>query len=489
MTALARVFPRRLVPRSGEVCEWYLVDDEAVDFQLRGYAVSRLRGFSWAFGLALLQLLLTAAAISSDRLGEHPLILMMLPLAVAAVGFGLRGALSAGLLASILTMVWWLDTGSPGGVFWLAARMVIYLVVALVLGWVVDSRARLLRKFEHHNEHSLDLLATASFDGFFRQVNPAFTRALGFSREELLERPLLEFVHPDDRESTLAAVAEQTERGCGVFEFRNRYLTNDGSYRWLEWTSCPDKRAKELIAVARDVTERIGLEELEAEHTRVLETAVRERTQELEARTVDLEEARLETLQRLALAAEYRDDQTRHHTQRVGHLAAEIARQLRLGQATIELIRCAAPLHDVGKLAVSDSVLLKPGRLTTEEYLLMQEHTTAGAKLLSGSQSDVLKLGEQIALSHHERWDGSGYPHKLCGEAIPLSGRITAVADVFDALTHERPYKIAWPIQKAVAEINRLSSRQFDPRVVEAFNALDHASLLQPLARQFALVA
>ena len=132
------------------------------------------------------------------------------------------------------------------------------------------------------------------------------------------------------------------------------------------------------------------------------------------------------------------------------------------------LIRRAAPLHDVGKIGIPDSVLLKLGKLTDEEFALVKTHTTIGARILSGSRFGLLKLAEEIARCHHERWDGSGY-EGLVGENIPLAGRIVAVADVFDALTQKRPYKAAWPITEAVAEIERQRYRQFDPTVVDAF--------------------
>ncbi|MDQ3890755.1 MAG: HD domain-containing protein, partial [Actinomycetota bacterium] len=146
------------------------------------------------------------------------------------------------------------------------------------------------------------------------------------------------------------------------------------------------------------------------------------------------------------------------------------------------LIRQAAPLHDIGKLAVSDTVLLKPGRLTSEEFEQVKRHAEAGAAILAESRSDVLRLAQQIALTHHEWWNGHGYPAGLEGEEIPLTGRIVALADVFDALTHERPYKHAWRIAEAVTEIRRLAGRQFDPAIVGAFAELDASELLRPLA-------
>ena len=343
-----------------------------------------------------------------------------------------------GLLACAVATAWWFEQGQPGGEVWLASRFATFLVIGVAVGWVIDSRTDLLRRLAHHNELTLDLIATASFDGYFTQLNPAFSRTLGFSNEELKSRPLLEFVHPDDIRATLEAIEQQTEQGKEVFQFQNRYLTKDGGFRWLEWTSRPDEQAKELVAVARDVTERKQLEATIAKHTELLERAVRERTSDLEA-------ARLETLQRLALAAEYRDDETHQHTERVGSTAASLAEQLGLTDDEVALIRLAAPLHDVGKLAVPDGILLKPGKLTTDEFRKMQAHVPAGASLLAGSSSRVLQLAAEIALTHHERWDGTGYPNKLQGEAIPISGRIVAVADVFDALTHARPYKVAGP--------------------------------------------
>jgi len=148
-------------------------------------------------------------------------------------------------------------------------------------------------------------------------------------------------------------------------------------------------------------------------------------------------------------------------------------------EAESELIRLAAPLHDVGKLGVSDSILLKPGKLTAVEFEQVKQHTVGGAHILRDSSSDILKLAEQIALNHHEWWNGKGYPHGLRGLEIPLAARIVALADVFDALTHERPYKHAWPVDEATVEIERLRGRQFDPAVVDAFDRLDPYALAE----------
>ena len=207
-------------------------------------------------------------------------------------------------------------------------------------------------------------------------------------------------------------------------------------------------------------------------HTRSLHLQLQKQNQLLDQkvreRTIELEATQLEILERLALAAEYRDDDTGEHTRRVGETAARIASTLGWSTQDVELIRRAAPLHDVGKIAISDLILLKPGRLTSEEFECMKTHTKIGAQMLSGGRFPLLQMAEQIALTHHEHWNGNGYMG-LSKEAIPIAGRIVAVADVFDALTSERPYKQAWPLDKAIKEIQHQSGRQFDPRVVNAF--------------------
>jgi putative two-component system response regulator len=194
---------------------------------------------------------------------------------------------------------------------------------------------------------------------------------------------------------------------------------------------------------------------------RTLEEKVRDRTQELW-------EANVEVANRLARAAEYRDDQTGQHIQRVADLTWRIALQLGMPEDQSGLIRLAAPLHDVGKIAIPDAILLKPGPLSKGERETMKRHTIIGGGILAHGKSEILRIAEMIAVSHHERWDGTGYPFGLRGDAIPLVGRILAVADVFDALISERPYKTAWPKERALDEIRSCSGSQFDPQVVEA---------------------
>lgn len=190
--------------------------------------------------------------------------------------------------------------------------------------------------------------------------------------------------------------------------------------------------------------------------------------QRVAERTAQLEASQREIVERLALAGEYRDDTTGDHTKRVGRLSSRIAAYLGLPQEEIDVIRLAAPLHDLGKIGIPDKILLKPGRLTPDEYKQIKTHVSIGASILSGSTSPILNLAEQVALTHHERWDGTGY-FSLQDTSIPLASRIVAVADVYDALTSTRPYKAAWNQQDAIAEITRLRGSHFDPTIVDAF--------------------
>ncbi|THF65202.1 HD domain-containing phosphohydrolase [Pseudothauera rhizosphaerae] len=186
-------------------------------------------------------------------------------------------------------------------------------------------------------------------------------------------------------------------------------------------------------------------------------------------RTEEVVATRLQIVQRLGRAAEYRDNETGQHILRMSNIAALLAGRLGWEGAEVELMLHASPMHDIGKIGIPDAVLLKPGKLDGEEWEIMKRHAVIGAELLAGDDSSLLRMAREIALGHHEKWDGSGYPGGLAGIGIPHSARIAAVADVFDALTSARPYKEAWSVERAVAHMRDQAGQHFDPDVIEAF--------------------
>jgi response regulator RpfG family c-di-GMP phosphodiesterase len=212
----------------------------------------------------------------------------------------------------------------------------------------------------------------------------------------------------------------------------------------------------------KNLVRRIML--LEKENRRLIDSGAR-----LAQAIQQAKGATLETIYRLVLAAEYKDEDTSSHIQRMSLYSAAVARAMGLPEPEVEQILYASPMHDVGKIGIPDWILLKPGKLDDGEWEIMKTHTTIGAGILENSTSDLICMAEDIALAHHERWDGRGYPYGISGSEIPLSARITSVADVFDALTSKRPYKEAFPEEKAFGIIREERGSQFDPTVVDAF--------------------
>ncbi len=209
---------------------------------------------------------------------------------------------------------------------------------------------------------------------------------------------------------------------------------------------------------------------------RLLHNKVREQNEQLEdkvrERTAQLHEAQVKLIQCLGKAAEYRDNETGMHVVRMSQASALLAKQMGLSEVECDLILMASPMHDIGKLAIPDSVLLKPGKLDGDEWQTMRSHAAMGAEILQGYDTQLLTMAAQIARTHHERWDGYGYPQGLKGEQIPLYTRIVSVCDVFDALTSERPYKPAWSVERALAHMRDNSGKHFDPEVLDSFFAI-----------------
>ncbi|HEY2768418.1 MAG TPA: HD domain-containing phosphohydrolase [Solirubrobacteraceae bacterium] len=216
-------------------------------------------------------------------------------------------------------------------------------------------------------------------------------------------------------------------------------------------------------------------------HRRVLQAQIDDRSSELRRALTELEIAQAETVRRLSMAVEFRDEDTGAHIERIGRFSTLLAEQVGLEPDRCELMSYAAPLHDVGKVAIPDAILLKPGSLTAEERAIVETHAEEGYRLLRGSSSSILDMAATIALSHHEKWDGSGYPRGLAGEEIPIEGRIVAIADVFDALTTDRVYRPAFPVERAVEMMREQRAQHFDPVLLDTF--LDVLSSSGPDAR------
>ena len=225
-----------------------------------------------------------------------------------------------------------------------------------------------------------------------------------------------------------------------------------------------------LLSVGRALEKR-RLELENRAYQQHLEEMVARRTIELRQALGKIKLASLDTIHRLARAAEYRDADTGAHIERIGRLSAAISRQLGLENGEVENMLYAAPMHDVGKIAVPDRILLKTGSLDADEWEIMKRHTTIGSEILQGSDTEFIRLAEVIALTHHEKWDGSGYPQGLAGSEIPMAGRIVAIADVFDALTSTRPYKEPFSVTASHDIVRKERGVHFDPDVVDAFFA------------------
>jgi putative two-component system response regulator len=243
-----------------------------------------------------------------------------------------------------------------------------------------------------------------------------------------------------------------------------------------------ETRLKAIKAGAKDFVHKpFIMEEMLARinnllEVRMLHNSARSEKQSLETQVVErsqeLRQYQVEIIHRLARAAEYRDNETGMHVIRISKLCERLSRGLELSDHECHLIRHASPMHDIGKIGIPDHILLKPGRLTPEEWAIMKTHSDIGALILSGSESEFLQMAEIIAGSHHERWDGRGYPKGLKGEEIPLVSRIVMVCDVFDALTSDRPYKKAWSVESTVAEMENQSGKLFDPHILHVFMTL-----------------
>jgi putative two-component system response regulator len=293
-----------------------------------------------------------------------------------------------------------------------------------------------------------DLILEQTFDLVLLDINmPLFD---GFAVLSLMQQKLTKSQRPPV--IMLTALADEASRVKALEAGASDYVTK------------PFNRIELLKRISIHL-ENWHFKQALKQENQTLEQKVAERTRALEAMKLDM-------IYRLGRAAEYRDNETGNHVKRVSLIAQAVAEELGMDATFCSLIRVASPMHDIGKIGVSDTILLKPGKLTDEEYVLMQNHVKIGAEILANGDSPLLQMAYEIALTHHEKYNGKGYPNGLIGQAIPLSGRIVAIADVFDALTSERPYKNAWSTEEALALIQREKGQHFDPQLVDVFTAV-----------------
>jgi putative two-component system response regulator len=334
---------------------------------------------------------------------------------------------------------------------------------------IVDDEAHirtLLRRFLERDGHECALatsadeawamLQTAPFELVLSDVNMPGTSGLELApriAEAYPDTPVVMVTGVDDPEVATRAVEA-------------------GAYGYIIKPFVPN----EIIIGVAGALRRRELEISNRRHQHELEALVAERTAEVHSTLAQLQEAnellkavQEEIIQRLSIASEYRDEETGAHIHRISHYTKLLTVRIGQDEGYVERIRLASPLHDVGKIATPDAILRKPGKHTPEEWEIMKGHSEAGYRILAGSGFPVLDMAAEIAISHHEKWDGTGYPHGLKGEKIPLCGRLTAVADVFDALSTERVYKPAFSIEKSVGIIRDGRGTHLDPEVVDVF--------------------
>ena len=303
-----------------------------------------------------------------------------------------------------------------------------------------DSRQTLPLLQEHHSDLLLLDLNMPYMDGY-----------------EVMDQIKTQ-LNPDDQPPILVLTAQSMQ------DSRQRALDNGAR----DYVTKPFD-IQELLSRVRNLLEVHCAQKFMRNQNHLLEEMVEARTRDLQAAHQKLHESRLQVVRRLGRAAEYRDNETGLHIIRMSKIAALLGQAAGMSEIEANLLLNASPMHDIGKIGIPDQILLKPGKLDPEEWAIMQTHAQIGANILAEDDSELLCMAREIALTHHEKWDGSGYPNGLVGETIPLVGRVTALADVFDALTSERPYKKAWSTEDAVALITSESGKHFDPVLVTHF--------------------
>ena len=338
-------------------------------------------------------------------------------------------------------------------------------------------------------EQSVSPIIITNRKGIINYINPAFCALTGYSTEELIGATpalLKSGIHPksfykDLWSSILTGSSWQSEicnkKKNGELHWEYQCISpikdDSGKITGFLGIRLDDTKRKEYEAELKLLTENLEKSNKNlGNYSKAIEianTQLQDFSTQLKSRYEELKESHLETLNRLVKAAEFKDEDTGEHIIRMSQYSSIIAKKLGYSEDETNNILCAAPMHDIGKVGIPDNVMHKVGKLDPHEFELIKEHPVIGAKILANSHSPLVKLAEVIALSHHEKWDGSGYPFGLTGRAIPQAGQIVAMADCFDALTSRRPYKDPYPIDVARKIIIKEKGKSFDPDIVDAF--------------------
>ncbi|MBN2815722.1 MAG: HD domain-containing protein [Campylobacterales bacterium] len=319
------------------------------------------------------------------------------------------------------------------------------------------------------------IYSRTDLQGFITHVSEAFCKISGYTEEELRGKPHNIVRHPDMPKETFKEMWEALKQN-GFWNGDIKNKRKDGTYYWVH--SKVERDYNDLgnaigyYAVREDITDKKEVEELKAEleeFNRDLETQVKERTQEIIALNHEIQETQREVVFTMGAIGESRSQETGNHVKRVAEYSKLLALYYGVDEENAETLKQASPMHDIGKVAIPDAVLNKPGRFNDEERKVMDEHARLGYEMLKHSSRPLLKMAATIAYEHHEKWDGTGYPNKLAGEKISIYGRITALADVFDALGSDRVYKKAWELERILELFKEERGKHFDPKLIDIF--------------------
>jgi len=361
--------------------------------------------------------------------------------------------------------------------------LLIFLIIIILL-LIIYYKKNFKKIFTKNTKESESLIQSYSKNviasktdtkGIITYTSEAFEKISGYTKKELLGKPHSIVRHPDMSKEDFKDMWSTIQKGhTWQGEVKNK--KKNGEYYYVKATISPifneENEIKGYSAIREDITQQKKIEELNkqlATYKKHLEDRVKKATSHIEELIIEIEDTQKEVIFTMGAIGERRSEETSLHVKRVAEYSKLLALYYGLDEKEAEMLRQASPMHDIGKVGIADSILNKPGFFTQKEYAIMQEHTTLGYNMIKSSKRPILQTAAIVAHEHHERWDGSGYPNGLKGEGIHIYGRITAVADVFDALGSDRIYKKAWQDEKIFQLFREEKGKQFDPMLVDIF--------------------